>query len=101
VAKKSLIAREKKRIRLSNTKLDKRNELRARSLDVNVSFEDRLAAREALQKMPRNSSPSRIQRRCRQCARPRAVYRKFGLCRICLRETLMNGEAAGGRKSSW
>jgi small subunit ribosomal protein S14 len=39
--------------------------------------------------------------RCRRCGRPRAVYRKFGLCRICRREHAHNGEIPGMTKSSW
>ncbi len=39
--------------------------------------------------------------RCRRCGRPRAVYRKFGLCRICLRELAHQGVIPGMTKSSW
>ena len=39
--------------------------------------------------------------RCRRCGRPRAVYRKFGLCRICLREAAHEGYVPGMTKSSW
>jgi small subunit ribosomal protein S14 len=39
--------------------------------------------------------------RCRRCGRPRAVYRKFGLCRICLRELAHDGYIPGMTKSSW
>jgi len=39
--------------------------------------------------------------RCNRCGRPRAVYRKFGLCRICLRELAHNGAIPGMTKSSW
>jgi small subunit ribosomal protein S14 len=39
--------------------------------------------------------------RCRKCGRPRAVYRKFGLCRLCLREAAHNGYIPGMTKSSW
>jgi small subunit ribosomal protein S14 len=39
--------------------------------------------------------------RCRRCGRPRAVYRKFGLCRICLRELAHAGQIPGMTKSSW
>lgn len=39
--------------------------------------------------------------RCNMCGRPRAVYRKFGICRICLREMALNGEIPGMRKASW
>ena len=44
---------------------------------------------------------TRTVRRCRVCGRPRAVYRKFGLCRICLREMAHRGELPGVTKSSW
>jgi small subunit ribosomal protein S14 len=39
--------------------------------------------------------------RCNRCGRPRAVYRKFGLCRICLRELAHQGQIPGMTKSSW
>ena len=39
--------------------------------------------------------------RCQRCGRPRAVYRKFGLCRICFRELALRGEIPGVTKSSW
>ncbi|CED90342.1 MULTISPECIES: type Z 30S ribosomal protein S14 [Actinomyces] len=39
--------------------------------------------------------------RCQRCGRPRSVYRKFGLCRICLREMALNGQLPGVSKSSW
>ncbi|UNX54356.1 type Z 30S ribosomal protein S14 [Georgenia sp. TF02-10] len=39
--------------------------------------------------------------RCQRCGRPRSVYRKFGLCRICLREMALRGELPGITKSSW
>ena len=39
--------------------------------------------------------------RCQRCGRPRAVYRKFGLCRICLREMAHQGEIPGVTKASW
>ncbi len=39
--------------------------------------------------------------RCRRCGRSRAYYRKFGLCRICLREAAHNGYVPGMSKSSW
>ena len=39
--------------------------------------------------------------RCNRCGRPRSVYRKFGLCRVCLRELALRGELPGVTKSSW
>jgi small subunit ribosomal protein S14 len=44
---------------------------------------------------------TRLRRRCKLCGRPRAVYRKFGICRICLRELAHNGYIPGMTKSSW
>jgi ribosomal protein S14 len=45
--------------------------------------------------------PTRAYSRCRRCGRPRAVYRKFGLCRICLRDLAHQGLIPGMTKSSW
>lgn len=44
---------------------------------------------------------SRIEHRCALCGRPRAVYRKFKLCRICLRDLCLQGAVPGARKASW
>jgi small subunit ribosomal protein S14 len=44
---------------------------------------------------------ARAYHRCKRCGRPRAYYRKFGLCRICLRELAHAGELPGITKSSW
>ena len=44
---------------------------------------------------------TRAYTRCQFCGRPRAVYRKFGICRICLRELAVKGEIPGLRKASW
>ena len=45
--------------------------------------------------------PTRGYSRCSRCGRSRAVYRKFGICRICLRESAHKGEIPGMRKASW
>ena len=44
---------------------------------------------------------TRAYSRCNKCGRPRAVFKKFGLCRICLRELAHNGSIPGMTKSSW
>lgn len=102
MAKKSMINREKKRIRLVNKYAEKRHELKEiiRRVD-DFSDEERAQAQVALQKLPRDSSAVRIQRRCKITGRPHAVYRKFGLSRNKLRELAMRGEVPGLRKSSW
>ena len=44
---------------------------------------------------------TRTQNRCQRCVRPHSVYRKFGLCRVCLRELASKGELPGVTKASW
>lgn len=89
MARKSLIAREAKRQQL----VDKYAEQRARyKAEGNW---------EALQKLPRNSSPVRLRNRCVITGRPRGYYRKFGLCRNMFRLMALEGKIPGIRKASW
>ncbi len=101
MAKKSMIAREVKRIKTVAKFAEKRASLKAIVNDTNASSEERYEANIKLQKLPRNSSPSRVVRRCQITGRPHAVYRKFGLSRIKLREAAMRGDIPGLVKSSW
>ena len=101
MAKKSMIARETKRIKTVAKFAEKRASLKAIVNDTNASSEERYEASIKLQKLPRNSSPSRVVRRCQITGRPHAVYRKFGLSRIKLREAAMRGDIPGLVKSSW
>lgn len=101
MAKKSMIAREKRRVKLSDRAKSKRRELSVIVSSLTSSYEDKIAAVTELNKRPRDESPCRVKNRCRQCGRPRAVYRKFGLCRICLREAAMRGDVPGLAKASW
>lgn len=102
MAKKSMVNREAKRFKTVQKYAEKRLELKEiiRKVD-SYSEEERQAAQESLQKLPRNASPARVQRRCRITGRPHAVYRKFGLSRIKLRELAMRGEVPGVKKASW
>ena len=99
--KKSMIAREVKRIKSVAKFADKRASLKAIMNDEKATSEERYEASVKLQKLPRNSSPSRVVRRCQVTGRPHAVYRKFGLSRIKLREAAMRGDIPGLVKSSW
>ena len=101
MAKKSMIAREAKRARLVAKYAEKRAALKAIIADVNASEEEKWDAQIALQKLPRDASPMRQQRRCQVTGRPHAVYRKFGLCRNKLREAAMRGDVPGLVKASW
>ena len=66
-----------------------------------TTYEEREEAQRKLNAMPRNSSPVRVQNRCRLTGRPHAYYRKFGLGRNKLREAVMNGDVPGLVKASW
>lgn len=101
MAKKSMWAREVKRQKAASKFAAKRAELKAIINDRTKSPEEVDVAVAALQKLPRDASPSRQQRRCRVSGRPHAVYRKFGLCRNKLREAAMKGEVPGLKKASW
>lgn len=100
MAKKSTIQREKKKLALVEKYRKRRLELKD-TIKSSTDFETIMEAQEKLAKLPVNSCAARSTNRCKQCGRPHAVYRKFGLCRICLRNELMFGNVTGGRKSSW
>lgn len=101
MAKKSMIAREKKRTQIAAKYAVKRANLKAILIDVEVSDEEKWEAQIKLQKLPRDASPIRQRRRCQITGRPHGVYRKFGLCRNKLREAAMRGDVPGLVKSSW
>ena len=95
-----MIAREKKRVKMIQKYSVQRKTIKEK-IEGAKTLRDRMQAQEMLQKMPRDASPVRHKRRCQQCERPRSVYRRFGLCRICLRYFLMKGDVPGGKKASW
>lgn len=101
MAKKSSIEKQKKRERLVSLKWDKRQELKKKILDANLSEEEREVARNTLNALPKNSSPIRLRNRCLLTGRARGYLRKFKLSRICFRERAANGEIPGVTKSSW
>ena len=100
MAKKSMLARESKK-ELMILKYKKRRTDLKETIKSSTDFDVIMEAQAKLAKLPVNSSPVRHTTRCQQCGRVHAVYRKFGLCRICLRNQLMVGNVTGGRKSSW
>ncbi|MFN4986382.1 MAG: 30S ribosomal protein S14 [Ignavibacteria bacterium] len=89
MAKTSIIARNNKRIRLVAKYAERRAALKAAG-DM-----------EGLQKLPRNSSPTRVRNRCLITGRGKGVYRKFGLCRNMFRLLALEGKIPGMRKASW
>ena len=101
MAKKSMIARENKRAKIVAKYAKKRQALKAKVCNLSLPDEERWDAQTALQKLPRNASPVRQQRRCQLTGRPHGVYRKFGLSRNKLREAAMRGDIPGLVKASW
>ena len=100
MARKSILERELKKSKLVKKYRTKRQELKT-IIKSSTDFEVIRQAQDKLAKLPINSAPVRHSTRCQQCGRAHSVYRKFGLCRICLRNQLMSGNVTGGRKSSW
>jgi len=96
-----MIEREKRRAAAVSKYKAVRDTLRQRIKSPHTSREAREAAVVALQKLPRDSSPSRRRNRCRITGRPKGYYRKFGLGRNKLREYAMLGYIPGLTKSSW
>jgi small subunit ribosomal protein S14 len=89
MARKSLIARDRKREKL-----------------VAKYAEKRKALKEAgdwagLDKLPRNSSPVRLHNRCKLTGRPKGYMRKFGISRVVFREMAGDGKIPGITKASW
>jgi small subunit ribosomal protein S14 len=101
MAKKSMILRDVKRKGLTAKYAKRRADLKAAIVNAKLSDEERHAAVISLQKLPRDSSRTRIRNRCALTGRPRGYYRKFGLGRNKLREVMMRGETPGVVKASW
>ena len=101
MAKISVINRDLKRRATVEKFAAKRTELKTVIANVKLSDEERAAARQKLQALPRDSSPVRLRNRCSLTGRPRGVFSKFGLGRIKLREYVMRGEVPGVIKASW
>jgi len=99
--KTSAIERNKKREALVEKYKAKRAELKAILANPESSDEDFFAAQKKLAKLPRNSSPVRVNNRCKLSGRPRAYIRKYGVSRIQFRELALSGKIPGVTKSSW
>lgn len=89
MAKKSIIARERKREKIVAKYAAKRIALKT------------AGDYEALDKLPKNASPIRLHNRCKITGRPRGYMRKFGICRNVFREMASDGKIPGVTKASW
>ncbi len=100
MAKKSMIEREKKRIKLNQKYASKRATLLT-NYRAEDNFNTKLDIHSQLQKLPRNSAKTRIRNRCWTTGRPRGVFRDFGLSRHVVREMAHQCLLPGVKKSSW
>jgi small subunit ribosomal protein S14 len=101
MARKSLVAKQKRRERLVKLKYDRRQMLKKIVKDLNKTDEERLAAKISLNKLPKNSSPVRLRNRCQFTGRSRGFLRKFKMSRLCFREMANQGLIPGIIKASW
>ena len=101
MAKRSMIERQKKRQALVEKFAARRAELKTIAANQDLPMEERFKARLKLAKLPRNSSPTRLNNRCEMTGRSRAYYRKLRMSRIALRDYASKGQIPGMVKSSW
>ena len=95
MAKKSMIVKNEKRIACANRYYEKRITLKKLISDPKTLPEDRMKAIKKLRSLPLDANPNRIMNRCSVTGRPHAVYRKFKLSRITLREMASQGKIPG------
>lgn len=100
MAKKSMIERENKRIKLNKKYATKRASLLNKYRNEN-NFNVKLELHSKIQNLPRNSAKTRIRNRCWKTGRPRGVFRDFGLSRHVFREMTHQCLLPGVTKSSW
>ena len=100
MAKKSMVEREKKRIKLNDKYQAKRENL-LKQYQTTEDFNLKLEIHSKIQKLPRNSAKIRIRNRCWKTGRPRGFYRDFGISRHVLREMAHQCLLPGVTKSSW
>ena len=101
MAKLSSVNKNERRKKLVEKTKAKREKLLAKANDKSLDETERLIARLKMAELPRNANPTRVRNRCATTGRPRGYYRKFGLCRVELRDKGNKGLIPGVTKSSW
>ena len=101
MAKLSSINKNERRKQLVKQYAGKYAALKAKAGDHSLDETERLIARLKMAELPRNANPGRVRNRCMVTGRPRAVYRKFKLARVMIRELGNMGMIPGLTKSSW
>ena len=95
MAKESMKAKQRKKIKMAAKYADKRAELRK------AANEGDWDAMMALQRLPKNSMKVRVHNRCQLTGRPKGYIRQFGISRVTFREMALNGKIPGVTKASW
>ena len=101
MAKLSQVLKDQKREQLIKKYAERRAELRKKVRNPDLSPREKDVAVAALAKLPRNSCPTRRNRRCKISGRSRGVHQKFQISRIAIRDLGLRGQLPGVRKSSW
>ena len=101
MARLAMRVKDVKKTALAAKYREKRNDLRARSVNMSLTEEERMEARTKLNKLPKNSAPARIRNHCALTGRPRGFLRKFGLSRNEFRRLANFGQIPGVTKASW
>ena len=101
MARKASVEKNNRRKKIANKFAPLRKELREKAVNMNLSDEERDAARKKLQDLPRVTSATRVRNRCQLTGRPRGNYQKFGLCRNIFRKLALEGRLPGVTKASW
>lgn len=101
MAKVSSIEKNERRRKLVKKYASARSKLKKIIQDKTIPLDERFKATIKLSELPRNGAKIRVMNRCAMSGRPHAVYRKFGLSRIALRDLASNGKIPGLIKASW
>ena len=101
MAKTSMVEKNKNRTAMVKRFAARRKALKETIMDRSRPVEERFEAQLMLNELPRNGAKTRLNNRCELSGRPRAVYRKFKLSRIALRDLASRGQLPGVVKSSW
>jgi small subunit ribosomal protein S14 len=101
MAKKCMVYRDKKRNQMIKSAYKKRELIKDKIKNPDESFNEKVASMKKLNKRPKNESKARQKNRCQKCGRPRGYLRKFGMCRLCVRFSMMRGLIPGLKKASW
>ena len=101
MAKRSKVAKDAQRREVVARHAGRRAVLKRAAVSPHLTEEERAAARLALQRMPRDASPTRLRNRDAVDGRPRGHLRTFGLSRVRFRQMALDGQLPGITKSSW